>query len=1522
MKQVKGYAKRMLTVFVMIAMVLTCTVPITANAATTYQPTWASVDTHTASPEWFQDAKFGIYFHWGAFSVPAFNNEWYGRNMYIPDYYVNTYHTNTFGTPTEFPYDKFITGGYDKSGVFRQFAPKLKSAGGNFDPNEWAQLFADAGAKFAGPVAEHHDGYSMWNSTVNEWNSVQTGPKLDLLGLFATAIRAKDMKLLASMHHAYNFNGFYEYAPTPSTTSLQKLYGKLPKEQSDQLWYDKLKEVIDGYQPDILWQDFDVNKVAETQRLNFLSYYYNKAIDWNKEVVATYKIHDPAFNTNGEVVDYERGGPAEIVTPYWLTDDALSSSSWSYTNGIEYYSRQAMLHSLIDRVSKNGNMLLNVSPTADGTIPQAQKDILLGMGDYLKKFGESIYSTRPWTTYGEGPTSMGGGQFVTPIEGKNTDIRFTRNKANNTLYATVLGWPGSQLNITSLSSSMNLSKLTSVQLLGATAGSYIDLPTPTQDTSGLKITMPTQPYTADAYVVKLTFSGEIPQAPIDLTKTYQIVSRNSNKPLTVEGNSTADGARIEQRTFSGLTSQKFQVIATGNGYFKIKNVNSGKMMDISGASTADGAQNIQWPDNGTKEMNQQWQLVDAGDGYFKIKNRNSGKFLDLDGGSTADGALALQWYDNGSLNQQWKFITTTSTVSFNSNGGSGVTPVVADEGSKIAAPAAPTKAGYTFVDWYKDAALTQAWNFVVDTVSGTNMTLYAKWNTAITEIIPVAVATPIGIEPELPAVVTVKYSDATTQQKSVQWESIDPAKYEQAGSFSVNGTVAGTELHAVANVTVSENAHKTALVALIANAQAKHDAAVEGSAAGNYGTGSKQALQTAINDAQSVADNHSATQEEFEQATTALNAALQVFEASKVEHATVQVLSVVVTSASSIINTKGGSLQLNAAVLPVHATNPSVTWSVYEVGGTATDKSVIDQTGLLKAVKDGTVKVVAMAADGSGVHGEKVITLSGQTDIIDPGTDPVKVATINITSAGNVSAIIAKNGSLQLQAAVLPVIAMNKSVTWAVYEADGATVTDKAIINLTGVLKAVKDGTVKVVATATDGSAVFGVKAISISGQNDNSGPDPSSGSGSSSSSGNPTASPVKEDPTKYVPKDTELRIEPVQESQTVVTAIIDRERLAQKFADLKAEASSILNFEMPGEYERNAAELPLDILYNSMKENKGTVLTLRSHLGSYNLPLSILNREDVASLANVEGATLIIRMDKAKSQHEKQFEQSIANKGMKRVSDMIDYKVILKAKDKEVEITNFGNSFITRVMNVDGTIQDSSIATAVVYDPITGELKFVPSVFTVKNGKTEATITRNTNSLYAIVQNKKTFDDMNGHWAQKDVENLASKMVIDGTTDRAYTPEMQVTRAQFAALLVRGLGLPTETTPSVFTDVAATQWYASEVGTAAKYGLVQGVGEDRFNPDQRITREQMVVMMMKAVHLVQGDTQPEAVTNTQFADQDQLSDYARSAVADATSKGLVHGKTATTFAPQDAATRAEAAVLIKQAMQYLKLIN
>jgi alpha-L-fucosidase len=495
-----------------IVMGLAAAVPAVLFAQpSSYTATWASVDQHPPAPEWFKDAKFGIYFHWGVFCVPAFGDEWYPRWMYNNGNNDYNHHVSTYGDPyTNWPYHNFINGANDKLGVFTQFAPRLKSNGGNFDPVEWVNLFDSAGAKFAGPVAEHHDGFSDWNSTVNEWNSVSKGPRLDLASLFAAAIRAKGMKFMMSMHHAYHFTGFYQYVPAQSDNSLKKLYGQLGATAENQLWYDKLKEIIDIYQPDLIWQDFNLTQVNETQRLNFLSYYYNKGISWGKEVVATYK---DGFNNNGEVYDYERGGPADLTNPYWLTDDAISSSSWCYTVGIGYYSTTQMLHSLIDRVSKNGNMLLNISPMADGTIPAAQRTVLLGMGDWLRRFGESIYSTRAWSVYGEGPTKAGGGAFTAPLVGTNIDFRYTRNKDSTVLYSIILGWPGNGATsrMTTLNSKrFDVSGMTGVSLLGATAGTYIPL-SYSQDTAALKVTMPTtQPYTALAYVLKLTFSSHIP----------------------------------------------------------------------------------------------------------------------------------------------------------------------------------------------------------------------------------------------------------------------------------------------------------------------------------------------------------------------------------------------------------------------------------------------------------------------------------------------------------------------------------------------------------------------------------------------------------------------------------------------------------------------------------------------------------------------------------------------------------------------------------------------------------------------------------------------------------------------------------------------------------------------------------------------------------------------------------------------------------------------------------------------------
>ncbi|KAH7304276.1 alpha-L-fucosidase-domain-containing protein [Stachybotrys elegans] len=499
-----------------------------------YVPTWESTDQHNASPEWFRDAKFGVYWHWGAFTTPQYGSEWYGRNVYLPDSSERAEHTRRYGPPEEWGYENFILGAPDLQGRHAQFKPVLASEGGNFDPAAWMRVVKASGARFAGPVAEHHDGFSMWESKVNEWNSVSLGPEIDLLKLFAGLVRENGMKLVVAMHQAFNTNGFFSDAPDQTDPSLQKLYGQLPKNESDELWFEKQREVVDHVQPDMIWNDFSLNSpgycqgtgyscsIEESQRLRYLAYYFNRGVEWNKEVLTTYKHFDSGFRETSAVADWERGGPADITRPYWLTDDAISASSWSYTEGIGYYSSKQMIHSLIDRVSKNGNMLLNISPTAAGLLPAEQERVLLDIGAYLERYGESIYSTRAWDIYGEGPNKAGGGSFTAPLSGNSSDVRFTRNKDGNILYATFLGWPSDGtvfIKTLGADNLVSLAHLQAVQLLGDEAGQYVDISEWAQEDAGLEIALPAQPLESYAYVVRLTFEESIPVPQLPLGAT-------------------------------------------------------------------------------------------------------------------------------------------------------------------------------------------------------------------------------------------------------------------------------------------------------------------------------------------------------------------------------------------------------------------------------------------------------------------------------------------------------------------------------------------------------------------------------------------------------------------------------------------------------------------------------------------------------------------------------------------------------------------------------------------------------------------------------------------------------------------------------------------------------------------------------------------------------------------------------------------------------------------------------------------
>jgi alpha-L-fucosidase len=468
-----------------------------------YDPTWESLATHEAAPEWFQDAKLGIYFHWGIYSVPAYGSEWYPRNMHMEDKREYAHHLENYGHPSEFGYHDFV--------------PMFTAE--HFDAEEWADLFVKAGAKFAGPVAEHHDGFSLWDSEATPWNAMDMGPKKDLTGELGKAIKARNLKFITTFHHARNLQRsdslgkddwtshypYFEGMPqTSDDDQLKYLYGNIPEDQwLEEVWFAKLKEVIDQYQPDIIWFDSWLDEIPEEYRQKFSAYYLNEAEKLEKEVVIVRKQDDLPLNYT--VDDLEKSRKNELESASWMTDETISKGSWCFTDNLKIKATADVLHVLIDIVSKNGVLLLNISPTADGKIPDDQRNVLTEMGVWLDKYGESVYSTRPWYTFGEGPTKEPEGHFSNhqafmKIKYSWKDARYTTK--GKVVYATLLGWPEeSDIKLTafaatSLPEPINIK---SVSLMGSNDKLEWDL---AED--GLHISLPESATDEMAIVFKIT----------------------------------------------------------------------------------------------------------------------------------------------------------------------------------------------------------------------------------------------------------------------------------------------------------------------------------------------------------------------------------------------------------------------------------------------------------------------------------------------------------------------------------------------------------------------------------------------------------------------------------------------------------------------------------------------------------------------------------------------------------------------------------------------------------------------------------------------------------------------------------------------------------------------------------------------------------------------------------------------------------------------------------------------------------
>ncbi|WP_066191499.1 alpha-L-fucosidase [Gracilibacillus timonensis] len=405
-----------------------------------FDATWDSLSQYQV-PNWYQKAKFGIFIHWGLYSIPAFGNEWYSRNMYIQGSPEFEHHRKTYGEHKTFGYKDFI--------------PQFQAT--NYDAEEWAQLFADAGARYVMPVAEHHDGFQMYRSDISAFNAYDMGPKRDLMGELETSLSERSIPFCASSHriehwffmgHGKEFDSDIKepltrgdfYWPAEKEYGTHDLNAPAPSEEFMEDWLARCCEIVDNYRPKVFYFDWWIQHPAAKPYLReFAAYYYNRAAEWGAEVAINYK-HD-AFMFGTAVLDIERGQFAEQKPYFWQTCTSVATNSWGYTENNHYKTSYSLICDLVDIVSKNGTMLLNVGPKADGTIPDQDRHILLEIGEWLRVNGEAIYGSKVWRQAGEGPTTIEEGQFTDAEQKQFTseDIRFTVN--GSYLYATVLQYP-------------------------------------------------------------------------------------------------------------------------------------------------------------------------------------------------------------------------------------------------------------------------------------------------------------------------------------------------------------------------------------------------------------------------------------------------------------------------------------------------------------------------------------------------------------------------------------------------------------------------------------------------------------------------------------------------------------------------------------------------------------------------------------------------------------------------------------------------------------------------------------------------------------------------------------------------------------------------------------------------------------------------------------------------------------------------------------------------------------------------
>jgi alpha-L-fucosidase len=475
-----------------------------------FRPDWGSLSRWEV-PQWYKDAKFGIFIHWGLYSVPAFGSEWYPRQMYRAGTEENRHQVATYGPLTSFGYKDFI--------------PMFKAE--HYDPQAWARLSKEAGAKYVVPVFEHHDGFQMYDSGLSDWTAAKMGPRRDLVGELATAVRAEGLHFGASSHrieHDWFMNGGREIPSDVNDPKYAAFYGPAQMQIEDEKnptgsglatdwtyvspayaedWVARSAEIVQKYHPEFIFFDWWIGQPSVRPYLaKFAAYYYNESQRHGPVGIISYKWVD--MQKHSGLLDIERGQLAQVRPEYWQTDTSVSNKSWGYIEHDTFKTPLFIIHQLADVVSKNGNLLMNIGPRSDGTIPDEVQQVLRSVGQWLKVNGDAIYGTRPWKVYGEGPTKVAEGSFHDADTQPYTadDFRFTTK--GNDLFAIEMGWPSSGEAVIHALGTNGLGDrhIRNVALLGSDAKITYE-----QQADGLHVKLPAKPAGETAYAIRIGLDG-------------------------------------------------------------------------------------------------------------------------------------------------------------------------------------------------------------------------------------------------------------------------------------------------------------------------------------------------------------------------------------------------------------------------------------------------------------------------------------------------------------------------------------------------------------------------------------------------------------------------------------------------------------------------------------------------------------------------------------------------------------------------------------------------------------------------------------------------------------------------------------------------------------------------------------------------------------------------------------------------------------------------------------------------------